>query len=99
MDAKCCVPSVGSMHSGFICQSIAGRLRPESNTILYLDPGFPVNKLQTKFLGLKEASIDLYDYRGESLINEIEKRFSTGTIGGLLWSSPNNPSWVCLKEL
>jgi len=98
VDAKCCIPTVGAMHSGFICQSITGRMRPESDTILYLDPGFPVNKLQTKFLGLKEESIDLYDYRGEKLINEIERIFSSGNIGGLIWSSPNNPSWVCLKE-
>lgn len=98
VDIKCCIPTVGAMHSGFICQSIAGRIRPESDTILYLEPGFPVNKLQTKFLGLKAASIDLYDYRGEKLVDEIEKRFSRGNIGGLLWSSPNNPSWVCLKE-
>ena len=98
VDAKCCIPTVGAMHSGFICQSIAGRIRSESDTILYLDPGFPVNKLQTKFLGLREESIDLYDYRGEKLIDEIERRFSTGAIGGLLWSSPNNPSWVCLKD-
>jgi aspartate/methionine/tyrosine aminotransferase len=86
------------MHSGFICQSIVGRKQPESNTILYLDPGFPVNKLQTKFLGLQEQSIDLFDYRGDALINKIEEIFSAGEIGGLLWSSPNNPTWVCLKE-
>ncbi|SVE47083.1 uncharacterized protein METZ01_LOCUS499937, partial [marine metagenome] len=73
VDAKCCVPTVGAMHSGFICQSIAGRIRSQSDTILYLDPGFPVNKLQTKFLGLREESIDLYDYRGEKLIDEIER--------------------------
>jgi len=95
---KSCVPTVGAMHSGFICQSIVGRKRPESNTILYLDPGFPVNKLQTKFLGLQEQSIDLFDYRGDALIDKIEEIFSTGKIGGLLWSSPNNPTWVCLKE-
>jgi len=95
---KSCVPTVGAMHSGFICQSIVGRKQPDSNTILYLDPGFPVNKLQTKFLGLQEKSIDLYDYRGEELIDKIEEIFSSGTIGGLLWSSPNNPAWVCLKE-
>ena len=98
VDAKCCIPTVGAMHSGFICQSIVGRKQPESNTILYLDPGFPVNKLQTKFLGLQEQSIDLFDYRGDALINKIEEIFSTGEIGGLLWSSPNNPTWVCLKE-
>jgi aspartate/methionine/tyrosine aminotransferase len=96
--AKSCVPTVGAMHSGFICQAIAGRKNPESNTILYLDPGFPVNKLQTKFLGLQEKSIDLFDYRGEALIDKIEIVFATGKIGGLLWSSPNNPAWVCLKE-
>ena len=95
---KSCVPTVGAMHSGFICQSIVGRKQPESNTILYLDPGFPVNKLQTKFLGLQEQSTDLFDYRGDALINKIEEIFSTGEIGGLLWSSPNNPTWVCLKE-
>ena len=95
---KSCVPTVGAMHSGFICQSIVGRKQPESNTILYLDPGFPVNKLQTKFLGLQEQSIDLFDYRGDALIDKIEEIFSTGEIGGLLWSSPNNPTWVCLKE-
>ena len=96
--AKSCVPTVGAMHSGFICQAIAGRKNSESNTILYLDPGFPVNKLQTKFLGLQEKSIDLFDYRGEALIDKIEIVFATGKIGGLLWSSPNNPAWVCLKE-
>jgi len=95
---KSCVPTVGAMHSGFICQAIAGRKSPESNTILYLDPGFPVNKLQTKFLGLQGKSIDLYDCRGEALIDKIEEIFSTNKIGGLLWSSPNNPTWVCLKE-
>ncbi|SVC77786.1 uncharacterized protein METZ01_LOCUS330640, partial [marine metagenome] len=80
VDAKCCIPTVGAMHGGFICQSIAGRLRPNSDTILYLDPGFPVNKLQTKFLGLRESSIDLYDYRGDKLIDEIERIFSMGQI-------------------
>ena len=95
---KSCVPTVGAMHSGFICQAIAGRKCPESNTILYLDPGFPVNKLQTKFLDLQKKSIDLFDYRGDALINKIEEIFSTNKIGGLLWSSPNNPTWVCLKE-
>ena len=50
------------MHSGFICQSIAGRKCKGVDTILYLDPGFPVNKLQTKFLGLQEESIDLFQY-------------------------------------
>ena len=72
---KSCIPTVGAMHSGFICQSIAGRKHPGAGTILYLDPGFPVHKLQTKFLGLKEESIDLFHYRGDLLIDKIEEYF------------------------
>ncbi len=45
--SNCCIPTVGAMHGGFICQAIAGRIREKSDTILYLDPGFPVNKMQT----------------------------------------------------
>ena len=95
---QCCIPTVGAMHGGLICQSLAGRLRQSANTILFLDPGFPVNKLQTKFLGLNHDSIDLYDFRGQKLLDELERKLSNSLIGGVLWSSPNNPSWVCLKE-
>jgi len=93
-----CIPTVGAMHGGFIAQAIAGRRFKKAHTILYLDPGFPVNKLQTKFLGLKCDSIDLYDYRGELLAKKLEKKLSTGKIGAVLWSSPNNPTWLCLKD-
>jgi len=30
--------------------------------------------------------------------DKLEELFSTGKIGGLLWSSPNNPTWTCLTE-
>ena len=93
-----CIPTVGAMHGCFICQSIAGRRIEGADTILYLDPGFPVNKLQTRFLGLKAESVDLYDFRGDELIAELKRRFASGKIGGLLWSNPNNPSWISLKE-
>jgi len=93
-----CIPTVGAMHGGFIAQAIAGRRYKTTNKILYLDPGFPVNKLQTKFLGLKCDSIDLYNHRGDKLIKKLENKLSTGKVGALLWSSPNNPTWLCLKN-
>ena len=39
-----------------------------------------------------------YNSDQTSLIDKIEEVFSSGKIGGLIWSSPNNPTWVCLKE-
>ena len=94
-----CIPTVGAMHGCFISLAISGRRKEVSDTILFIDPGFPVNKLQTQFLGLQNMSIDLWDYRGKSLGDKLEELFSTGKIGGLLWSSPNNPTWTCLTEI
>ena len=93
-----CIPTVGAMHGCFISQAIAGRRKEAFDTILFIDPGFPVNKLQTQFLGLQNMSIDLCDYRGKSLGEKLEEIFSSEKIGGLLWSSPNNPTWICLTE-
>ena len=94
-----CIPTVGAMHGCFISQAIAGRRKEAFDTILFIDPGFPVNKLQTQFLGLQNLSIDLCDYRGKSLGEKLEEIFSSEKIGGLLWSSPNNPTWTCLTEI
>jgi len=96
--AECCIPTVGSMQGGFISQAIAGNRLPGRDTILYLEPSFPVSKRQTRFLGLKTESVEMADYRGEDLVWEVEKHFKAGKVGGLLYSSPNNPAWITLKE-
>ena len=94
----CCIPTVGSMQGGFIAQAIAGNRIAGRDTILYLDPSFPVSKRQTRFLGLRHDSVELADYRGADLLAAVEKKFAAGEIGGLLYSSPNNPAWIALKE-
>lgn len=93
-----CVATNGAMQGGIVSQALAGHLHPGRRTILYIDPSFPVNRLQARFLGLEVDSLDLYDHRGEKLVAEIENRFKRGDVGGLLWSSPNNPSWLVLRE-
>ena len=77
---------------------IIGRRFEDRDTILFLDPGFPVNKLQCQVWGLVNDSVDVYDLRGERLLAAIEERFATGRVAGILYSNPNNPSWICLKE-
>jgi aspartate/methionine/tyrosine aminotransferase len=32
------------------------------------------------------------------LIDAVEQRLAKGDIAAMLWSSPNNPSWIVLKE-
>lgn len=96
--ADCCIPTVGAMEGCFAGLALAGRIRAGHNTVICLEPGFPVNQLQLRFLGLEGARIDFYDHRGETLLRAVEDRAARGDVCAILWSSPNNPSWIALDE-
>jgi len=93
-----CVPVVGSMEGGFTSFIIANQCNPVKDTILFIDPGFPVQKQQASVLGYKYLSFDVYDFRGDKLRDELEKYLSKGNISCMIYSNPNNPAWFCLKE-
>jgi aspartate/methionine/tyrosine aminotransferase len=95
---SCCIPTVGAMEGCFASLALASRLRKGASTVLCLEPGFPVNKLQIRFLGLKRESIDFHDHRGDKLLEAVEALARRGDLCAILWSSPNNPSWIVLKE-
>jgi len=98
IDPECCVPVVGSMEGGFISFLIANQCNPLKDTILFIDPGFPVHKQQATVLGHKYLSFDVYDFRGEKLRDELERHLATGAISCMIYSNPNNPGWFCLQE-
>ncbi|NQU32245.1 MAG: pyridoxal phosphate-dependent aminotransferase [Bacteroidetes bacterium] len=93
-----CLPTVGSMQGSFAAFLMLGRLFKERDTTLFIDPGFPVHKMQHRVLGLKFDSFDVYNYRGEKLREKLESYFKTGKIHSVLYSNPNNPSWICFTE-
>lgn len=93
-----CVPTVGSMMGTFASFILCTHLYPEKDTILFINPGFSVQPMQVSVLGYKQESFDVYDCRGEKLREELECRLSGGHIAGIVYSNPNNPSWVCLTE-
>lgn len=94
----CIVPSVGSMQGCFALDTLISQLHPQKNTILFLDPCFPVQKQQCRVIGVPVESIDIGDYRGEALRDVLEQKLGEGHIGAILYSNPNNPSWMCLTE-
>jgi aspartate/methionine/tyrosine aminotransferase len=95
---SCCVPTVGAMEGCFAGIALASKMDKSRRTVLFLEPGFPVNKLQTRLLGVDVASIDFYDHRGDKLLQAVEDRIKQGDVCAMIWSSPNNPSWIVLKE-
>ena len=95
---ECCIPTVGSMQGSFTAFLLCSQLDPVKDTILFIDPGFPVQRSQTKILGIKSESFDIYGYRGEKLAEKLESYLSKGNIAALIYSSPNNPAWFNLTE-
>lgn len=94
----CCVPTVGSMQGGFASFMTITRMNPTKNKVLFIDPGFPVQKTQCRILGIETEHFDVYDFRGEKLRDKLESYLSKGDIACLLYSSPNNPAWFCFNE-
>ncbi|PKP05007.1 MAG: aminotransferase [Bacteroidetes bacterium HGW-Bacteroidetes-6] len=94
-----CIPTVGSMQGGFAAFMMLNRLREGRDTLLFLDPGFPVHKQQMKVLGNKFVQFDVYNYRGEKLREKLESVLSAGNIHSMLYSNPNNPTWICFTEV
>jgi aspartate/methionine/tyrosine aminotransferase len=93
-----CIPTVGSLMGAMISFLVANRNDRTKEGTLFIDPGFPVHKQQVKMLGHDYYSFDIYDYRGSRLSKKIESYFKTGKISSLLYSNPNNPTWICLTE-
>ena len=93
-----CVPTVGSMMGGMAAFMVVNRSDHERTGTLFLDPGFPVQKQQSLVLGHPYGSFDLYDYRGDKLKAKMEEEIEKGHYSSILYSNPNNPSWICLKE-
>ena len=98
INPKGCIPTVGSMMGTFASFITCAHLSPEKDTILFINPGFSVQPLQAKVLGYKRESFDVYDCRGERLRDKLESILSQGHIAAMIYSNPNNPSWVCLTE-
>ena len=98
VNPECCIPTVGSMQGSFGAFITTTRMYKEKDTVLFLDPGFPVHKQQLRVLGQKFETFDVYDFRGDKLKAKLESFLTKGNIAALLYSNPNNPSWICFTE-
>lgn len=93
-----CVPTVGSMQGSFTTFQLCSQLTPGRDTILFINPGFPVQRSQVNILGIPSVSFDIYEYRAEKLGPKLESYLSKGNIAAIVYSNPNNPAWICLTE-
>ncbi len=93
-----CVPVSGSMQGTFASFLTCSQADKQKDTVLFIDPGFPVQKMQLQVQGVKYETFDVYDFRGEKLGPKLESYLKNGNICAIVYSNPNNPAWICLNE-
>ena len=98
ISARACVPTVGSVAGSYGSFIACTQRTPGKNKVLFIDPGFPIQKSQLRVIGAEWVEFDIYNYRGEALREKLEQMLSTGDIAAIVYSNPNNPAWICLEE-
>ena len=93
-----CIPTTGSVAGSFGAFIACTQRIPGKDKVLFIDPGFPIQKSQLRVLGIGWREFDIYPYRGEGLRAKLEEELAAGDIAAIVYSNPNNPAWICLEE-
>ncbi len=98
ISSRSCVPTVGSVAGSFGSFIACTQRVPGKDKVLFIDPGFPIQKSQLRVIGAEWKAFDIYAYRGDALRDKLDAILSEGDIAAIVYSNPNNPAWICLEE-
>lgn len=99
ISSRSCIPTTGSVAASFGSFIACTQRIPGKDKVLFIDPGFPIQKSQLRVLGIEWKEFDIYPYRGaEKLQGKLEEELSAGDVAAIVYSNPNNPAWTCLEE-
>ena len=95
---RSCIPTTGSVAGSFGAFIACTQRIPGKDKVLFIDPGFPIQKSQLRVLGISWKEFDIYPYRGAGLRAKLEEELSAGDVAAIVYSNPNNPAWICLED-
>lgn len=93
-----CVPVTGSVAGSFGAFIALNQREKGKDKVLFIDPGFPIQKSQLAIIGVGYEQFDIYNYRGQALREKLESFLKKGDISTIVYSNPNNPAWICLED-
>lgn len=94
-----CVPTTGSVAASFGSFIACTQRIPGKDKVLFIDPGFPIQKSQLRVLGVDWKEFDVFSYRGAAKLRpKLEEELRDGDVAAIIYSNPNNPAWTCLEE-
>ena len=95
---RSCIPTVGSVAGSYGSFIACTQRTTGKNKVLFIDPGFPIQKSQLRIIGAEWKEFDIYNYRGKALHEKLESMLSDGDVAAIVYSNPNNPAWICLED-
>lgn len=95
---RACLPTTGSVAASFGAFIACTQRIPGKDKVLFIDPGFPIQKSQLRILGIRWKLFDIHYFRGQALRDKMEGYLKDGDIAAIVYSNPNNPAWICLEE-
>ena len=96
---RSCVPTTGSVAASFASFIACTQRIPGKDKVLFIDPGFPIQKSQLRVLGVEWKEFDIYGHRGAAALrSKMEEMLASGDVAAVIYSNPNNPAWICLEE-
>ena len=96
---RSCVPTTGSVAASFGSFIACTQRIPGKDKVLFIDPGFPIQKSQLRVLGIDWYEFDIYEHRGaQKLEAKLREELSRADVAAIIYSNPNNPAWICLEE-
>lgn len=98
VSARSCIPTVGSVAGSYGSFIACTQRIPGKDKVLFIDPGFPIQKSQLRIIGAGWKEFDIFAYRGQKLRAKLEEMLAEGDVAAIIYSNPNNPSWICLEE-
>ena len=94
ISARSCIPTTGGVAASFASFIACTQRLRGKDKVLFVDPGFPIQKSQLRILGIDWVSFDIYGFRGYRLKEKLESMMSSGDIAAIVYSNPNNPAWI-----
>ena len=73
---RACIPTTGSVAASFGAFVITTQCVPGKDKVLFIDPGFPIQKSQLRIIGAKWEQFDIYHYRGEALREKLDSELA-----------------------
>ena len=95
---RSCIPTVGSVAGSYGSFIACTQRVPGKDKVLFIDPGFPIQKSQLRIIGAGWKEFDIFEHRGLKLRAKLEEMLADGDVAAIIYSNPNNPSWICLEE-